>query len=666
MNIVLDDTNQNIRVINRPDNITLRQTGKIGPTGPQGATGPSGGGIGSIGATGSTGPQGNTGVSGTDGATGIQGFTGANGSNGAQGFTGSTGPNGNTGATGPSGTNGFTGATGSQGTQGYTGSQGFTGPQGLTGVTGGTGVQGFTGVQGYTGTSGTQGFTGVQGLTGPSGVTGPTGATGANGSVGLVGGNSARYTYDTTTTSGPASGGLRVDNATDTSIANIYASSTDRNASSLTSLLNTINVGDRLRIQVDSDSSRWKIFIVSSSVVNNTTYFTIPVTFVGSSGTINNATTTSLSIATIGANGATGPTGAGNTGATGPMGNTGVQGATGSGSVTGSNTQVQYNNTGVFGASSGLVYNGTGLYIGGSLSGTNNPGQTTAFGSIDTSTNAYSGYFSQISTSGSNILAGYVARGTPGSPSATQSTDVLFGMAARGFGTSQWTTASSASIFMQATENFTNTTAGTNIIFSATVTGSLTKNTVATMTGNSITIGDAIDMPLGTTTGTKIATATTQKLGFFGMTPVVQQAAATDLATALSNLGLRAAGATFGLTTSGNSAFSGLFSVGTGGMRSNGSKRTTSSTTLVNSSAWYEILDATSNAVSITLPGASVAAGQMFIFKRIDSVTANAVTINRGGSDLIDGATSYTLASQYKYVQLQNDGGTNWYVTANN
>ncbi len=52
-----------------------------------------------------------------------------------------------------------------------------------------------------------------------------------------------------------------------------------------------------------------------------------------------------------------------------------------------------------------------------------------------------------------------------------------------------------------------------------------------------------------TTTGTQIATGTTQKLGFFGATPVVQQLAATDLGTTLSNLGLRAAGTAYPLAT---------------------------------------------------------------------------------------------------------------------
>lgn len=54
-----------------------------------------------------------------------------------------------------------------------------------------------------------------------------------------------------------------------------------------------------------------------------------------------------------------------------------------------------------------------------------------------------------------------------------------------------------------------------------------------------------VDLALGTTTGTKIGTATAQKLGFWGATPVVQQVFATgashtvdELITVLQTLGL--------------------------------------------------------------------------------------------------------------------------------
>jgi hypothetical protein len=46
-----------------------------------------------------------------------------------------------------------------------------------------------------------------------------------------------------------------------------------------------------------------------------------------------------------------------------------------------------------------------------------------------------------------------------------------------------------------------------------------------------LTVADAQDLALGTTTGTKIGTATTQKLGFYNATPVVQPTAVADITT---------------------------------------------------------------------------------------------------------------------------------------
>lgn len=64
--------------------------------------------------------------------------------------------------------------------------------------------------------------------------------------------------------------------------------------------------------------------------------------------------------------------------------------------------------------------------------------------------------------------------------------------------------------------------------------------TTLTLSTTAMTLVDAVNIAVGTTTGTKIGTATSQKLGFFNATPVVQRtlaAAATDAATtqALAN-----------------------------------------------------------------------------------------------------------------------------------
>lgn len=57
-----------------------------------------------------------------------------------------------------------------------------------------------------------------------------------------------------------------------------------------------------------------------------------------------------------------------------------------------------------------------------------------------------------------------------------------------------------------------------------------------------LTLLDGADLVLGTTTGTKIGTGTTQKLGFFNATPIVQAVNTTDLRTLLINFGLLATG----------------------------------------------------------------------------------------------------------------------------
>lgn len=56
-----------------------------------------------------------------------------------------------------------------------------------------------------------------------------------------------------------------------------------------------------------------------------------------------------------------------------------------------------------------------------------------------------------------------------------------------------------------------------------------------------ITLTDAANIVVNATTGTKIGTATTQKLGFWNATPVVQTTGSTDVLAGLVTIGLRAA-----------------------------------------------------------------------------------------------------------------------------
>ena len=57
----------------------------------------------------------------------------------------------------------------------------------------------------------------------------------------------------------------------------------------------------------------------------------------------------------------------------------------------------------------------------------------------------------------------------------------------------------------------------------------IASNTFTDVTiSNDLTMGDAGNIILNTSTGTKIGTATSQKLGFWNATPVVQQSSISD------------------------------------------------------------------------------------------------------------------------------------------
>lgn len=62
-------------------------------------------------------------------------------------------------------------------------------------------------------------------------------------------------------------------------------------------------------------------------------------------------------------------------------------------------------------------------------------------------------------------------------------------------------------------------------------------NTEITLSGTTMTFADAYDMAFNATTGTNIGTANTQKLGLWGVTPVVQPTALTSALTQISHTG---------------------------------------------------------------------------------------------------------------------------------
>lgn len=75
------------------------------------------------------------------------------------------------------------------------------------------------------------------------------------------------------------------------------------------------------------------------------------------------------------------------------------------------------------------------------------------------------------------------------------------------------------------------------------------------------------------------------------------------------------------------------------------------------------IIDATSGNITITLPAASAVFGNSmgiyYILQRIDN-SGNTVTIQRAGSDTVNGGTSFTLTAQYQVKQLQCTSTSAW------
>lgn len=67
------------------------------------------------------------------------------------------------------------------------------------------------------------------------------------------------------------------------------------------------------------------------------------------------------------------------------------------------------------------------------------------------------------------------------------------------------------------------------------------------------------------------------------------------------------------------------------------------------------LCNAASDPITVSLPLASTCEGVIFTVKKIDS-SSNAVTIQRSGSDLIDGVTSHTITQRYVTMTFESDG----------
>lgn len=87
----------------------------------------------------------------------------------------------------------------------------------------------------------------------------------------------------------------------------------------------------------------------------------------------------------------------------------------------------------------------------------------------------------------------------------------------------------------------------------------------------------------------------------------------------------------------------------------------TGATYAMNDTDRFIFADATAAPIAVTLPLAANAEPHFYCVKKTDA-SGNAVTVGRAGSDLIDGATSKSLASRYDLILLVTDRVATWHI----
>jgi hypothetical protein len=171
-----------------------------------------------------------------------------------------------------------------------------------------------------------------------------------------VGGWTIPYNFSTDTGGTPPDTYLEYDNATPSSVTEIYADDNDRNSVDVDALLDLIAAGDTLKIFEDTTPTNWHIFSVTSAA-DSGDFHTFGVTYVSGSGSFGNNDEISVAWSEKGDQGDTGATGSqgiqGDTGSQGIQGDTGsqgIQGDTGAGVQGDTGSQGIQGDTGATGA----------------------------------------------------------------------------------------------------------------------------------------------------------------------------------------------------------------------------------------------------------------------------------------------------------------------------
>lgn len=121
----------------------------------------------------------------------------------------------------------------------------------------------------------------------PIGPKGDTGLTGADGSNGIYGGFSGDWLFDTSTSTGPGSTLLRLNNSTYSSVFRIYVSDTSVGSINFDSFLDSLSNDNEfglVRIFKKTDSSKFWMGKITA-VTDNGTDHALDVTYISSNGT---------------------------------------------------------------------------------------------------------------------------------------------------------------------------------------------------------------------------------------------------------------------------------------------------------------------------------------------------------------------------------------------
>lgn len=108
----------------------------------------------------------------------------------------------------------------------------------------------------------------------------PTGGGGVGSTIFL-------WRFSTSTTAAdPGSGRFRFDNATPASVTNIYLDSVTQGGLTLDNFLADLSIGEEIGIQQGDDAGKIIVVEISGAPVNNTGWWTIPVTVISTVGTL--------------------------------------------------------------------------------------------------------------------------------------------------------------------------------------------------------------------------------------------------------------------------------------------------------------------------------------------------------------------------------------------